>query len=1106
VGLADLRVLYQDRGMRIHYPSGLIAAAVVVAACGSGNDENNSPSAVVIIGGNHQSGGAGGALALPLTVEVNDRQGDAVKGAAVTFTVTAGGGSVRATTVSTDASGQASTIWTLGTTAGSPSTATAGVAGVTPATFIATVIAAPVATATLVAGGAQTGAVGSTLAQPLVAEFRDGFNNVATGIPVSWMVTGGGGSLTNNQITTDAQGRASATWTLGLEFGTGHTATATAGGIAATANASATLDAGTTLAIASGDAQAAVGGTALGAPIGVRVRTATAQNIAKVPVTWAVASGGGSLSTTASLTDANGVAITGWTLGGSAGAQTVTASNAATTPTSVTLTATAVALAPSSITGSVTLSNSLVSSASGRQAALRSAPIRGNTAQRSEASFPSMSRVRKRRQAPDYATDELIVRFRRQAVNAPIGIRAMASMATAQAVGQTMRQQLSRHAAEGKVAVTGVSPVILMARLKVADRSRVDSVARALAADPAVESVGRNGWMRADGPVRQGLVPNDPFYTTQSWNYTMVDLPRLWSTTTGSANVIVAVLDNGAVFFHPTVGAAGATGATGGGNYRNDGYDFVSMETVSLCSALGGTIDNAGDGTGYDPDPSTPDDRDPDGQGFPCGRSQLGAHGTHVAGTIGAKGNDGVAAVGANWTVGIRPVRVLGIDGGSYFDIANGVLYAAGLPADNGSGGVLTPPAQPARIINMSLGGPCPAGPDPLHAAIQTVTNPALANPAGGVLVVVSAGNEAFSVAPCPAAYDEVIAVGAVDPSGHRTTYSNFGSFVDVAAPGGDFPMPGGAVPDPAIGPYGILSATCDFRSFPAPCTPNHAFYVGTSMASPHVAGIAALLLAANPGLTAADLRSRLIGYATPIDPGEQIGTGIVNARNAYTMTLEPSHQLLVRAINSTTGQLAATVTANGGAFTINGLADGSYYVVAGQDDDGDGQIGLPGRRFGAFGGVSSPTAVNVSTAAGGFAGFTVGYPVEEDPNDDTATPNVLVVDGAVQGSLTDADQVDFFKVAVPTLGTYTFETTGLNGAFCGFALDADTIMDLLNPGLATLQTSVDIDPSSSVRNFCSRISLTLAPGNYLVKIRRDELSPGVPSNGRYLLQARSGP
>src|SRR6185503_3952833 len=86
-------------------------------------------------------------------------------------------------------------------------------------------------------------------------------------------------------------------------------------------------------------------------------------------------------------------------------------------------------------------------------------------------------------------------------------------------------------------------------------------------------------------------------------------------------------------------------------------------------------------------------------------RADLGAHGLHVAGTIGAVGNNSIGVTGINWTVRIRPVRVLGIGGfGSEYDIAQGILYAAGLPADNGLGGTVQA-SSGARIINLSLGG-----------------------------------------------------------------------------------------------------------------------------------------------------------------------------------------------------------------------------------------------------------------------------------------------------------------------------------------------------------------------------------------------------------------
>lgn len=1081
--------------MRIHNLSGLLAAGVFLAACGSSNEPNRTPSAVLIIAGNNQTGPAGAALALPLTVQVDDKQGDGLKGVAVTFAVTAGGGSIQTATVSTNAQGQAATTWTVGTAVGAVNTATASVAGVsTAATFAATVTAAAVASATMVQGDAQSGPVGNALPQPMIAEFRDAFNNVVSGVGVTWAITAGGGSLTGPQAITDAQGRATASWILGLELGNGHTVTATAEGVAATGTAQATLGAGTTLSIAGGDGQIAPGGTALATALSVRVRTATAQNISKVPVSWAVATGGGTLTQTETLTDANGLATNAWTLGAGAGAQSVTASNANTTPTSVTLSANAVAVPPSTIIGTVALSDAVLSSVRiARMGGVRAAGgALAGTRTRAEASLPARP-ARRSGQGPSYVPDELLVVMKRGAVSAPVGVRAMASLSTAQAVGQSMRQLLATHAVAGKVTIAGVSPVLRTAKLKLADPARMDSVAQALAQDPAVESVGRNGWLRSDaGPVRPGTIPNDPFFPIQSWHYSMIDLPRAWSITTGSASVIVAVLDNGVVFHHPSVGAAGATAATGGGNFRNDGHDFVSQGNATLCATEGGgTIDNAGDGDGYDADPSTPDDRDPDpATGAPCARSTLGSHGTHVSGTIGAKGNDGTAVLGVNWTVSIRPVRVLGIDGGSYFDIAQGVLYAAGLPSDNGAGGILPGPVEPARVINMSLGGGCITGPDVLHDAVQAVTNPQL--PHGGVLVVASAGNDASSIAPCPAAYPEVLTVGAVGPTGHRAAYSNFGAYVDIAAPGGDFGSP-------PLATSGVASSTCNFTPFPAPCTPNHAFYTGTSMASPHVSGVAALLLAQDPSLTPADLRTRLITYATPIDPGEEIGPGILNARNALTQTAAPTRQLYVRAVDATTGAVAATVAATGGNFTLSGLPDGSYYVVAGEDESGDGEIGVPGRRFGAFGGISSPTAVAVSGTAGGFAAFTAGFPAEEESNDVAGTANRVMANGAVQGSLSTADLTDVYQVQIPVAGTYTFETSGWFGAFCGFALDLDMVLELRDQAQNSLASSVDIDPNG--RNFCSRISQSLTAGTYYLLISRDN-----GSTGRYILQARTGP
>jgi subtilisin family serine protease len=1070
----------------------------LLVACG-GSEPSRTPSDLVLVSGNNQVGAAGAPLALPISVRVNDKSGDPVSGIAVTFAVVAGGGAVQRASVTTDSRGLASTVWTMGTAVGIASTATASAAGVSgsPLSFSATVLAAPASSATLIQGNAQSGVVGQTLPLPVVAEFRDAFGNLASNQPVVWAVTGGGGSVSATSGLTDPQGRATATWTLGYEVGSGQALKALVASGLATAVASAALSPGSTLAAGAGNGQTGLAGTTLAAPINVRVRTATGQNLQKVPIVWAVASGGGSVAQDTTLTDVNGLASVGWTLGVSNGSQTVSATNASLTPTTVLLSANAVVPAPSSISGTVSLVDFQLT-------AVRSSGIRGPFA----IAEPAARGFVRRRPGGDVIPDELLVRFKPNAIGAPAGLRALQAPLTVQAMDRSIRERLLPHAVRGKVAVTGVAPVIGMARLKVTDPSRMDSVARALASDPAVAEVGRNGRMYIDGgPPRPGTIPNDPNFANQSWHYSMVDLPRAWSITSGSASVIVAVLDNGVVFHHPALGAAGATHLTGGGNLRNDGYDFVSSSTVPLCASVGGgSVNNSGDGDGYDSDPSAPDDRDPSDPNCLGARETLGSHGTHVAGTIGAKGNDGLGVTGVNWTVSIRPIRVLGLQYGDFLDIANGVLYAAGFPV-SGPNGVITPPAQPARVMNLSFGGDCPTnGPDPMHDAIRTVTNSLLPN--GGTLVVASAGNAGSSVASCPAAYPEVLSVGAVGPSGHRATYSNFGSSVDIAAPGGEFAAP-------ADGTWGVYSSVCDFTPLDlnpnAPCdpTPHGTFtgaarYFGTSMAAPHVSGVAALVLAQNPSLTQAALRDRLVTYAVPLGSAEQLGAGVVNARNALTQTAAPARQILVRAVNATTGAIAATVTAPGGNFTLPGLPDGSYVVAAGEDEGADGFIGLPGRRFGAYGGISAPTTVAVTASAGGFAAFSIGFPVEREPNDLAASASSVLLDGAIEGSLSSSDQVDWYRIVVPASGTYTFETTGFGGAFCSFALDVNTTLDLLDQNLDTIGQSVDIDPGSN--NFCSRISSPLAAGVYYVRVTRGDFFGTGLHAGRYILQARSGP
>src|SRR5262249_46494305 len=147
-------------------------------------------------------------------------------------------------------------------------------------------------------------------------------------------------------------------------------------------------------------------------------------------------------------------------------------------------------------------------------------------------------------------------------------------------------------------------------------------------------------------------------------------------------------------------------------------------------------------------------------------------HGTHVAGTIAAATNDAIGVAGVTWRTALMPVRVLGVGGGTIFDVAQGVRFAAGL--SNVSG---TLPAKRARIINLSL---TTTGDDPLlRAAVDDAT-------AAGALVVAAAGNTGQDGFLSPAGFPNVLSVAATDRLGAPAPYSSFGAAVDVAAPGGD--------------------------------------------------------------------------------------------------------------------------------------------------------------------------------------------------------------------------------------------------------------------------------------------------------------------------------
>ena len=281
---------------------------------------------VALTSGNNQNGAVGAPLAAPLVVTVTDANANPVSGFAITFAVTAGGGTLSTTSVATNASGQSQTSLTLGAAAGANTvTATATGLGGSPVTFTETATAAAATQIALISGNTQVGAAGSALANPLVVTVKDAGGNPVAGFSVTFAATGGG-TLSASVVATNAQGQAQTSLTLGKTAGP-NTVTATAAGLAGspiTFTATGNAGPAAKIALTSGNNQSAGVNTVL-MPFVVTVSDANGNAVANFAVNFAVASGGGTLSALNVPTNAQGQAQSTLTLGTTAGATTVTA-------------------------------------------------------------------------------------------------------------------------------------------------------------------------------------------------------------------------------------------------------------------------------------------------------------------------------------------------------------------------------------------------------------------------------------------------------------------------------------------------------------------------------------------------------------------------------------------------------------------------------------------------------------------------------------------------------------------------------------------------------------------------------------------------------------
>ena len=433
--------------------------------------------------------------------------------------------------------------------------------------------------------------------------------------------------------------------------------------------------------------------------------------------------------------------------------------------------------------------------------------------------------------AADYVGGSIIVKFR-------LGTSPAAQQAMLSSIGASATPELSY----ANFDIVAVDPA-----------ADPEAIATRLDAQPDVD------YAQARYRVRPLLVPNDPCYP-QQWNYPLLDMERAWDINPGaSTSVTVAVLDSGIAYRNITLNFATV-------QRRIEGFLFPSLGTISVPFAA--APDLAGTDRFVAPRDFVWDDDTP---------VDMDGHGTHVAGTIGQTTNNSVGVAGMAFNVKLMPVKVIDGFWDAYFGspffgtddvVARGVRYAV----DNG-----------AKVLNMSIGrtgSPAPVVQDAIAYAVSR-----------GAFVVVAAGNEfrdgnpVERLAEFAPQINGMVAVAAIGRDRARAVYSSTGPYIELTAPGGDATRGGAAA--------AILQQTYDLNfvetyvdgpsRLRAPRFDVFAYqpFQGTSMAAPHVSGLAALLI--QQGITnPAAIEAAMKRYATDLGPAgrdDEYGYGLINPR-----------------------------------------------------------------------------------------------------------------------------------------------------------------------------------------------------------------------------------
>ena len=471
--------------------------------------------------------------------------------------------------------------------------------------------------------------------------------------------------------------------------------------------------------------------------------------------------------------------------------------------------------------------------------------------------------------------------------------------------------------------------------------------------------------------MQAAAVPNDQFYGVL-WGLPDINAETAWDTRTDSSSIIVGVIDSGVEYDHP---------------------DLVDNMWTNSDEIAGNGIDDDGNGYvddffGYDFDNEDPDPRDDNG------------HGTHVAGTIGARGNNSIGVTGVGWNASLMALKVIGT--GSNADVARAIDYAT----DNG-----------AKITNNSYGY---AGSN--VGGSQTISNAVGRAKDAGVLYVVAAGNSRSTIpasnmdgsfnswpAELSKVHDNVITVAATDSDGSFASYSHWGTeSVQIAAPGtqiGSTYTNGGYV-----------------------------YSSGTSMAAPHVAGAAALLWAERPELGYLDIKDAMLSTARP-EHLNLVGDGVLDLGAAMDLIKTSGNQgdapvavddtaTVVEDSEVSVAVLSNDSDADGDTLTIESFTQGTNGSVV---ISGSNLVYTPSANFN--GSDSFTYTINDGTGLTDTATVSVTVTaVNDNPvaNDDSATTEE---DVAVTINLVANDtDIDGDSLSIESVGTASNGSVVNNG------------------------------------------------------------------------------